>query len=97
MKKLFLSTVLAAIIVTSVSAAEVSTNRYKEKATATLNKSGYAIMSITGPISGYCTIARGIFDWNAANFVARNSKGEVISGAVCGGQIYITGPDIATL
>lgn len=61
---------------------------YAVKAKMVLINAGYVPLQITNQLQGYCTLAHGDFDWNAASFVAKKN-GKIEKGAVCGESVYL--------
>ena len=86
---------LCGLLMSGISCAQslnkhVSSNlEYQRKAIHALLNSDYKKIQITGQVSGYCTIARGDFDWDAAKFIGTKKNGSKDIGVVCGNKIYL--------
>ncbi|HNC11716.1 MAG TPA: hypothetical protein PLF59_08085 [Cyclobacteriaceae bacterium] len=63
---------------------------YARNAREVLEINGYQKIRIIGKVQGFCTIAGGIWDWNAASFTVVSKQNVPLSGVVCDSKIYFT-------
>lgn len=90
MKKLLITSCLAAVLATGIAqAGMVPYTKSQKDALTLLQTNGYHDVTIQGQTPSKCSVAKNDFDWEMQLFQAVSKDGHIITGFVCNGNIYL--------